>query len=78
MLVPVIAPVWADLNFTSEGLLYSRSSQDAGILDRVGGMISDVNPALSDYKPTLAVVVTWFEAKIVSSITYCLEEKIVL
>ena len=74
VITPVIAPVWADLDFRFEGLIYYRSSQDPDILDRVGGMITDVNPRLSDYTPTLAVVVTWFDAMLtreVSSIANC-------
>ena len=61
--VPIIAPIWADLDFSDEGRIYYRSTQDPGLLDQVRQMIADVNPGMSDYEPTLAVIVTWFEAK---------------
>ena len=37
-------------------------------------MITDVNPELSDYMPTLAVIVTWFEARLVidQSVSDCM------
>ena len=62
--VPVIAPIWIDLDFRRFGLLYYRVSQDSATLERVRDMIVQQNPAtLSAYQPTLAVIVTWFEAR---------------
>ena len=60
--MPLIAPVWIDLLFSDYGLLYYRVSQDPDTLERVKGMITEVNPMLSGYQPTLAVIVTWFDA----------------
>lgn len=65
--VPIIAPIWIDLDFASNGLLYYRSSQDPATLKQVADMIAQENPGLSDYQPTLAVIVTWFEASPVFS-----------
>ena len=62
--VPIIAPIWIDLDFRRFGLLYYRVSQDSATLERVRDMIVQQNPAtLSAYQPTLAVIVTWFEAQ---------------
>ena len=62
--VPVIAPIWIDLDFLNFGLLYYRVSQDSATLERVRDMIVQQNPAtLSAYQPTLAVIVTWSEAR---------------
>ena len=62
--VPVIAPIWMDLDFLNFGLLYYRVSQDSATLERVRDMIVQQNPAtLSAYQPTLAVIVTWSEAQ---------------
>ncbi len=58
---PVIAPLWADLDFRFRGRIYYRKTQDSGILEQVVDMIADMNPGLSGYQPTLAVIVTWFE-----------------
>ncbi len=65
--VPVIAPIWIDLDFKSNGLLYYRVSQDPATLQQVASMIAQENPRLSGYQPTLAVIVTWFEASPVFS-----------
>lgn len=59
---PVIAPQWTDLDFRTSGFIYYRISQEPYILDQVTDMITDVNPGLSDYQPTLVVIVTWFQA----------------
>ena len=59
---PVIAPLWTDLNFNSRGLIYYRTSQDPDVLNQVVDMIAAMDPGLSDYQPTLAVVATWFDA----------------
>ena len=58
----MIAPLWTDLDFSSRGLIYYRASQDPDILNQVVEMIVAVDPGLSEYQPTLAVVVTWFDA----------------
>ena len=62
--VPVIAPAWADWTFENNGTLYYGVAQDQVTLDQVVGMITAVNPELSDYMPTLALIVTWFEARL--------------
>ena len=61
--VPVIAPAWTDWTFEDSGTIYYGVAQDQVTLNQVVGMITDVNPELSDYQPTLAVIVTWFEAR---------------
>ena len=58
----MIAPLWTDLDFRSRGLIYYRTSQDPDVLNQVVDMIAAMDPGLSDYQPTLAVVVTWFDA----------------
>lgn len=61
--VPVIAPRWTDWTFKETGSIYYRETRDQTTLDQVAEMIADVNPGLGDYQPTLAVIVTWFEAR---------------
>ena len=63
VLIPILAPLWADFDFRVSGAVYSRVTDDSDTLDQVVGMIAGLNPALSDYQPTLAVVVTWFEPR---------------
>ena len=67
---PVIAPVWADLDFRGMGRIYYRATQDPATLELVTSMITDVNPGLMGYEPTLAVIVTWFDATHISK-TVC-------
>ena len=64
MALPLMAVLWRDFDFSFSGSIYHRQANDTETLARVRSMIADVNPELSDYQPTLAVIVTWFEAKI--------------
>jgi hypothetical protein len=64
MALPLIAPLWSDFDFSTSGFIYYRQANDSETLNRVQRMITDVNPGLSAYQPTLAVVVTWFEARL--------------
>ena len=60
----MIAPLWADYDLRVTGAVYSRVTNDSDTLNQVVEMLADMNPALSDYQPTLAVVVTWFEPRL--------------
>lgn len=61
--VPLIAPLWADFNFRDAGRIYYRVTNDSSTLDAVAEAISDTNDLYAEYKPTLAVVVTWFQSQ---------------
>ena len=61
--IPLVAALWADFSFTTEGVVYSRVTDDPSMLNQVVDMITDANPALSSYEPKLAVIVTWFLAE---------------
>lgn len=60
----MIAPLWADLTFDISGTVYSRATNDPATLVQVVAVITALNPGLSDYQPTLAVIVTWFESRL--------------
>ena len=62
--VPVIAPLWADYDFRVTGAVYSRVTNDSDTLNQVVEILADMNSALSDYQPSLAVVATWFEPRL--------------
>lgn len=64
MFLPLLAVLWTDFDFSASGSVYHRQADDPETLSQVRTMITDVNPGLSDYQPTLAVLITWFEAKI--------------
>ena len=64
MALPLMAVLWRDFDFSFSGSVYHRQANDTETLAQVRSMIADVNPGLSDYQPILAVIVTWFEAKI--------------
>ena len=59
---PVVAPDWNDFNFERGGIIYNRATQDPDILNRAAALIFAMNPALNDYEPTQAVIVTWLGA----------------
>lgn len=61
--VPLIAPLWADFNFRDAGRIYYRVTNDSSTLDTVAEAISGKNDLYTEYKPTLAVVVTWFQSQ---------------
>ena len=64
--VPTIAPLWADFDFSDVGTIYYRvvtESKDPATLEEAKNMVTNFNEDLSDYRPTLAVIVTWFEAE---------------
>ena len=69
--VPVVTPGWTDWTFKQTGYIYYRATKDQDTLDRVVEMVTDVNPGLSAYWPTLAVIVTWFEARLLSDKSVC-------
>ena len=60
-LVPLIVPMWA--NFRPLTINY-RVTQDPETLQQVASMITGRNPDLSDYQPSIAVVVTVVEAQV--------------
>ena len=61
--IPTIAPLWADFDFSEVGSIYYRVTDDPVTLKDVRDMVTDFNEELLDYRPSLAVVVTWFEAE---------------
>ena len=61
--IPTIAPLWADFDFSEVGSIYYRVTDDPVTLKYVRDMVTDYNEELLDYRPSLAVVVTWFEAE---------------
>ena len=62
--IALIAPLWVDLQFITLGAIYSRVTYDPDTLNQVVRMLTDLNPALSDYQPELAVIVTWFKPRL--------------
>ncbi len=62
--VPFIAPLWANLDFFFSGTVYARYSTDQSTLEQVARLIMNVNSALNDYRPRLAVVITWFKGRL--------------
>ena len=62
--IPLIAPLWADFNFRDAGTIYYRETTDVNILDAVVEYIEDRNKNYDEFRPTMAVVVTWFQSKV--------------
>lgn len=68
-LFPLIAPLWADLNFRQGGTLYYRVTEEREFLGSVAERIADKNAAYGRYRPKLAVVATWFQSTTIEEFT---------
>lgn len=65
---PYIAPLWADFNFRDFGTVFYRVATDNTTLDAVISIFRNItNGNYNGFRPTLAIVVTWFQSKIVRS-----------
>ena len=60
-LIPVVAPLWTRYTPQTLGSLFSRISYDSLDLNLVKQIISQQNPNLTDYSPSVAVIVTWHD-----------------
>lgn len=67
-LLPLIAPLWADFNFRDSGNVFYRIDTNMDTLDRVAEIIANSNPIYGDFRPTMAVVVTWFQGRLLRSV----------
>ena len=65
--LPIIAPLWADFNFRDSGNVFYRLTTDSETLERVSSILKSIGPRYSDFSPTLALVVTWFQSKLLRS-----------
>ncbi len=59
---PIIAPLWADFNFREEGTVYYRVTNDSITLNSIAERIASQNSGYADYRPSEAVIVTWFQS----------------
>ena len=72
---PLIATLWTLTPSEQDGnrTLYTRVAQDNTTLGLVRDMIAVENTALSDYQPTVAIVVTWTrELMVINQIRTCI------
>ena len=67
--LPLIAPLWADFNFRDSGTIFYRVATDAATLNQVTDALCARNTLYADFRPTLAVVVTWFQGELLRSST---------
>ncbi len=66
--LPLVAPLWADFNFRDFGTIFYRLAADNSTLESVTDIIrSTTTGNYSEFRPTLAVVVTWFQSKLLRS-----------
>lgn len=63
-LFPLIAPFWADFNFRDGGTVFYRVTEDENTLSHIGDLIASQNSEFVGYRPTEAVVVTWFQSRL--------------
>lgn len=61
--VPLIAPLWTTFLPTLSGPVYHRTAQDSDTLGKVAQMIIDENSELEGYTPSIAVIISWYEAR---------------
>ena len=65
--IPLIAPLWGDHDFRDSGTIFYRVISDSSLLEAVVRAITLQNPGYTDFRPTLAVVVTWFQTQFFAS-----------
>ena len=65
--LPLIAPLWADFNFRDSGTILYRLATDNKTLATVTEIIRNSNTNYSEFRPTLAVIVTWLQSKLLRS-----------
>ena len=65
--LPLVAPLWADFNFRDSGTIFYRVTTDNSTLEAVIGVIRSLNSNYSNFKPTMAVVVTWLQSELLRS-----------
>ena len=62
---PLIAPFWGDFTFVptmNSGSIYYRVTNDSLTLDLMVERIEEINSDIGLYRPTLAVIVTWYNS----------------
>ena len=57
--IPVVAPLWTTFIPQTSGSIFRRVTYDPVDLSWVKQMIVEQNANLTDYQPSVAVVVTW-------------------
>ena len=60
--VPLIAPLWADFDFRSNGNVFYRIAEEETCLVRAREIIVGANPNFMEYYPSFCVIVTWSKA----------------
>ena len=60
----MIAPLWADFNFREVGNVYYRVTTDSNTLNAIAERIANHNSDYTHYRPTEAVIVTWFQSRL--------------
>lgn len=63
----LMAPLWADFNFRDYGTIFYRVATDDKTLEAVTSIIMNLNSNYSKFRPTMAVVVTWFQSRFLRS-----------
>ena len=66
-LSPMIAPLWADFNFRDGGTLFYRVTNEPEILGSLTNKLIEHNSAYMSYRPTEAVIVTWFQGRLLEN-----------
>ena len=66
-LVAMVAPLWADFDFRNGGTLYYRVETKDSILNSISESLAQQNDTYKAYKPTLAIVITWFESRLLQN-----------
>lgn len=62
--VPLISPLWAHSIHSLSGPIYYRVAQDNHTLSQVAATIVEEDPAQEGYSPSVAVIISWFQARI--------------
>lgn len=67
--VPLIAPFWEDFNFRDTGTIFYRVTTDSSMLDTLAEVVARESTLYANFRPTLAIFVTWFQSKLLQTDT---------
>ena len=62
--LPLIAPLWVHSVHSLSGPIYHRVAEDQQTLSQVAAMVVREDPGLEGYSPSVAVIISWFEARL--------------
>ena len=57
--LPLIAPFWNDIDITTSGNMFYRTSSNAALLQRAHDQLQELFPSSGNFTPTTLFIATW-------------------